>query len=261
MSEMFITEDILKTDNVRHGFFGRAGGISRGIYNSLNCGVGSGDDAAAVRENRGRVAESIGARAESFVTLHQVHSADCVRVTKPWGPDERPKADALVTDVPGLAIAVLTADCTPVLFSGRRADGSPVVGAAHAGWGGAVGGVLESTVAMMADMGVPRGQIRAAIGPCIGPDSYEVKADFRLKFVEQDPENATFFIPAARAGHLMFDLPSYVRRRLKLAGVGLVDGRGIDTCFNEEDYFSYRRSTHRVEPDYGRQASVIAIAA
>lgn len=258
---MFITEDILKTDGVRHGFFGRTGGVSRGIYNSLNCGLGSGDDPAAVRENRGRVAENLGAAADALVTLHQVHSPDCVRVTEAWAPEDRPKADALVTDVPGMVIGVLTADCGPVLFSGRRADGTPVIGAAHAGWGGAIGGVLEATVAAMTAMGVAPGGIRAAVGPCIGPDSYEVKDDFRLRFVEQDKENAAFFIPATRVGHLMFDLPSYIRRRLKLAGVGLVDGRGIDTCFNEEDYFSYRRSTHRVEPDYGRQVSAIVIAA
>lgn len=260
MSDLFVTDNILKVDNIRHGFFGRGGGASRGIYDSLNCGLGSGDDPAAVNENRGRVAESIGVMADKLVTLHQVHSPDCVRVTKPWSMEDRPKADALVTDVPGIAIAVLTADCAPVLFAGRKADGSPVVGAAHAGWGGAIGGVLEATVKAMADMGVDPANIRAAIGPCIGPDSYEVKTDFRVKFIEQDPENVAFFVPATREGHLMFDLPAYVRRRLKLAGVGHVGGKGIDTCFNEEDYFSYRRSTHRAEPDYGRQASVIAIA-
>lgn len=260
MSDIFVTDDVLDAGHIRHGFFGRVGGKSRGIYDSLNCGLGSGDDPAAVNENRGRVAENIGVKAEKLVTLHQVHSADCVRVTAPWKPEDRPKADALVTDVPGIAIAVLTADCAPVLFAGRKADGSPVVGAAHAGWGGAIGGVLEATVKAMADMGADPAQIRAAIGPCIGPDSYEVGVDFRTRFLAQDAENAEFFVPATREGHLMFDLPAYVRRRLKLAGVGFVGGRGIDTCFNEEDYFSYRRSTHRAEPDYGRQASVIAIA-
>jgi YfiH family protein len=261
MSELYYGDDILSDDAVRHGFFGRGGGVSRGIYSSLNCGIGSGDDPAAVRENRRRVAAAMGAAPENFVTLHQVHSALCVTVTKPWGMEQRPQADALVTDVPGLAIGVLTADCAPVLFRGRAADGRTVIGAAHAGWGGAVKGVLEATVAAMGAQGVAPGDLRAAIGPCIGPDSYEVGEAFRAPFIAQDAANAEFFSPATRPGHEMFDLPAYAARRLRAAGVTHVACRGIDTFFNEEDYFSYRRSTHRTEPDYGRQVAVIAIKA
>lgn len=261
MNDLYIQDDKLKQDDIVHGFFGRNGGASRGIYSSLNCGIGSGDEPGAVRENRGRVAESLRMGAENLVTLHQVHSADCVVLRAPWALDDRPQADAMVTDVPGLAMGVLTADCGPVLFYGAKADGAPVVGAAHAGWGGAVRGVLEATVKAMLAQGARAETLRAAVGPCIGPESYEVSDGFKAPFMAQDEENAVFFAPATRAGHLMFDLPGYIRRRLMLAGVGVVGCRGVDTCFNEEDYFSYRRSTHRAEPDYGRQISVIGIKA
>lgn len=251
---MFIRHEILDGAGVRHGFFGRGGGVSGGVYQSLNCGLGSGDDAACVRENRARVAQALGAG--RLVTLHQVHSAECVVVRERWEDEARPRADALVTDVPGLMIGVLTADCAPVLLRGTKADGGAVVGAAHAGWGGAVHGVLEAAVARMEGLGAEG--IRAVVGPCIGPESYEVRKDFTGPFLAQDAGNGRFFAEGARAGHLMFDLPGYVARRLRLLDVE-VAVTGVDTYAREEEYFSFRRATHRKEPDYGRQLSVIVI--
>jgi len=257
----FIEErDFLKADALaRHGFFGRNGGVSTGIYSSLNAGIGSDDQPDAVRQNRARIAAAIGVSAQNLLTLHQIHSADCVTVTEAWDFPERPRADAMVSNVQGLALGILTADCAPVLFYGEDQDGAPVIGAAHAGWGGALKGVLENTVEAMGALNVPVGHIRAVIGPCIGPESYEVSDDFSTAFLAQDAANSNFFTPARRSGHLMFDLPGYCAYRLALAGVPQVFVKGIDTCFNEEDYYSYRRATHRQEPDYGRQVSVITI--
>lgn len=260
MAKLFIEDPALQAHGgIRHGFCGRLGGVSKGIYNSLNCGIGSGDDGIAVRENRGRIAEELGVPAANFLSLHQIHSPTCVTVTAPWDPEARPQADAMVTDRAGIALAILTADCGPVLFAGKKPDGSPVVGAAHAGWGGALKGVCEATIRAMSDLGAAPETVTAVLGPCIGPESYEVGPEFKGPFLSQDAANDEFFVPSARAGHFMFDLPSYVKHRLTLAGVGGVAGRGIDTYFNEEDYFSYRRATHRKEPDYGRQSSVVAI--
>jgi YfiH family protein len=260
MAGLFIEDDHLRLPGIRHGFCGRSGGVSKGIYSSLNCGIGSGDEAAAVTENRGRIAEELRVAPGRFLSLHQVHSATCVTVTEPWALDARPQADAMVTDRPGIALAILTADCGPVLFAGRTVDGRPVIGAAHAGWGGAVRGVCEATVTAMGALGAAPETVTAVLGPCIGPESYEVGPEFKAPFLTQDAGNDEFFAAAAREGHFMFDLPAYIRRRLALAGVGSIGGHGIDTYFNEEDYFSYRRATHRKEPNYGRQASVIAIA-
>jgi YfiH family protein len=246
---------VLPGKSVTHGFFGRQGGVSSGLYNSLNCGVGTQDDPANVQENRARVLASVGGNA--LVTLKQVHSATCLYTDAAFA--HRPEADAVVTDVPGLAIGVLTADCGPVLFYGETAEGKPVIGAAHAGWGGALKGVLESTVKTMLGRGARIETISASLGPCIGQKSYEVQNDFALPFLEQDPANEHFFKAARREGHLMFDLPGYIASRLAQAGVQHVSITGIDTYSAEEDYFSYRRTTHRAEKDYGRQVSVIAI--
>lgn len=251
------------TDNetapVFHAFFGRAGGVSGDIYASLNCGVGSADEPERVTENRRRIAASTGVAPENFLTLHQIHSDKCVTVKEIWDMKDRPQADAFVTDVPGIALGILTADCAPVLFYGENAKGKPVVGAAHAGWGGALKGVLESTVKAMNALGAESAKIRACIGPCIGRASYEVTEEFSAPFLEQDEANEKFFAAGKRPSHLMFDLAGYCASRLAGAGLRQVFIKDLDTYFNEEDFFSYRRSTHRQEKDYGRQASVICI--
>lgn len=256
---MFLTDHIFDDEAIGHGFFGKQGGVSRGIYDSLNCGIGSQDEPEAVRENRRLVAKELGVRREWLLTLRQVHSNVCVDVNNLW-EGVGPEADAMVTDQPGFMLGVLTADCAPVLMSGRTAGGKPVIGAAHAGWKGALGGVLESTVKAMAAKGVAPEKIHAAIGPCIGLESYEVTADFCLPFVDHNEGSAAFFFPRKQnPDKFLFDLAGYCAWRLKGAGVHHVSVKGIDTCFNEEDYFSFRRATHRGEPDYGRQASVIVI--
>lgn len=247
--------------SIKHGFFGRRGGVSSGLYNSLNCGAGSDDDALSVQENRRLVSSQLIENTEDIQTVWQIHSKECVAIDTPFdAADERPKADALVTDRPGLVIGVLTADCGPVLFAGSKDDGSPVVGAAHAGWGGALKGVCEETVKVMIDKGATLESITAVIGPCIAPKSYEVSVGFEEPFLQQDEVNEHFFKPASKEGHLMFDLPGYIASRLALVGVKNVVISGIDTFSEEERFFSYRRTTHRKEPDYGRQVSAIAIA-
>lgn len=247
-------------NKIQHGFFGRQGGVSDGLYKSLNCGVGSDDDPKAVAENRKRVAEHFNAEPENLITVWQVHSPDCIYVKKPVGiGNDRPKADAMVTDQAGLVLGVLTADCGPILFAGEKADGSPVIGGAHAGWGGAVGGVLESTVEKMIETGATPESLRAAIGPCIGPKSYEVSIGFEKPFLECNPEDEHFFREARKEGHLMFDLPGYIASRLAAAGVKQVTITGHDTFADEERFFSYRRTTHAKESDYGRQISAISI--
>lgn len=241
---------------VRYGFFGRQGGVSEGLYNSLNCGAGSDDGVLQVVENKESVREEIGA--SHLVTLHQVHSKRCVVVDAPID-GAPPEADAMVTDKAGIALGVLTADCAPVLFYGEKADGAPVVGAAHAGWGGAFRGVLGETVAQMTALGAEVLSIRAAVGPCIAQSSYEVSDAFAVPFVEEDEANERFFVAGEKDGHLMFDLPAYCGFKLSKAGVMQVSMQGMDTYAQEDRFFSYRRATHRDEPDYGRQISVIAI--
>lgn len=244
-------------DGVFHGFFSRRGGESEGIYESLNCGSGSNDDPQAVKGNREIVASMIGCDAQKLLSLHQIHSAECVVVEKAWS--ERPQADAMVTDKAGFALGVLTADCGPVLFHGVKASGDPVVGAAHAGWGGALKGVLEATVARMKELGADSESIKACVGPCIGQASYEVGGDFAKPFIEEDETAERFFKSGKRAGHLMFDLPGYCAFRLARAGLKHVYIKDLDTYSHEQDFFSYRRTTHRNEKDYGRQISVIMI--
>jgi YfiH family protein len=246
---------------IRHGFFGRRGGVSTGLYSSLNCGNGSDDDQAAITQNRRIVAEQMGCVPEKLLSLYQIHSAECLIVREPWAVDQRPQADGMVTDVAGLALGILTADCGPVLFHGTKADGSPVIGAAHAGWGGALKGILGSTVQMMEALGAELESIRAAIGPCIGQSSYEVRDEFAEAFLKEDLDNDRFFMAGRREGHLMFDLAGYCALKLAMAGVGNVFIQDVDTCADEDGCFSYRRKTHRGEQDYGRQISVIMIKA
>jgi YfiH family protein len=243
-------------EGVRHGFFGRAGGASGGIYGGLNCGVGSSDNPADVKANRDAVAALMGVEGASVLSLYQVHGDVCLKVKEPH--KDRPQADAQVTDVPGLAISILTADCAPVLFYGKN-DKGPVIGAAHAGWKGALGGVLDSTVYAMEEYGVKAKDIRAAIGPCISKRSYEVGQDFAAPFLDEDPENERFFMSGVGEGKLMFDLPGYCAARLYNCGLTNVVLTGVDTYSREQDYFSFRRATHRKEPDYGRQISLIVI--
>ncbi len=242
---------------VRHAFFSREGGVSDGLYASLNCGPGSRDAPAAVRENRRRAMAQLDLPGAALVTLHQVHSAEVVAVDAPWEIGQGPRADGLVTARPGLALGVLAADCAPVLLADATAG---VVGACHSGWKGALGGVLEATVAAMRRLGAEAERIQAGIGPCIAQRSYEVGADFAAPFLAQDPENAQFFCPSAsRADKAHFDLKGYVARRLTLAGVGRVQVLPCDTCAEPHRFFSYRRATWSGEPDYGRQLSAIAL--
>lgn len=237
-----------------HGFLGRTGGVSTGAAASLNVGLGSGDDEAAIAENRRRAAEAIAPGAR-LVGLYQVHSARCVTVTDPWDDAHRPEADALVTDRPGLLLGVLTADCAPVLFADRAAG---VIGAAHAGWKGALGGVTDATVEAMVALGARPERIVAAIGPCIAQPSYEVDEGFRVRFLAADAASAAHFGPG-RPGHWQFDLPGYLARRLLHAGIGTVEQLGLDTYSQEGRYFSFRRATHRREASYGRQISAISL--
>lgn len=239
-----------------HGFLGRRGGISTGIHSGLNVGIGSDDEREAVLENRRRATEAVLPRA-TLVTMHQVHSPDVVTVTGPIPLDARPPADAMVTDRPGLLLGILTADCAPVLLSDAAAG---IVGAAHAGWKGAIGGVTDRTIAAMEALGADRSRICAAIGPCIARASYEVDAGFAQRFQEQDPENERFF-SAGRPDHFQFDLEGYVAARLAAAGIGRVEMLGLDTYPDAARFYSFRRATHRGEPGYGRQISLIGLPA
>ena len=243
-----------------YGFYGRNGGVSEGIYKSLNCGPGSGDVPEAVTENKRRVAVDLNVSDGQISTLSQCHSDRCLIIEQHVAEgDLRPKADALVTDVPGLAFGALSADCGPVLMIGKKQNGAPVIGAAHAGWGGALGGVLESTVDKMLQVGATFESIRACLGPCLGPKSFEVSQGFERPFIIRHEESEKFFTPARREGHLMFDMPGYIAMRLAVAGLREIYLTDVDTYKNEADYFSYRRATHRAEPDYGRQISAIVI--
>jgi YfiH family protein len=244
---------------VMHGFFGRQGGVSHGIYDSLNCGSGSNDDPISVQKNRSLVAQHFGQSLENLVSVWQVHSPDCLYVDAPFKGD-KPQADAMVTDKTGLVLGVLTADCGPVLFAGEKTDGASVVGAAHSGWGGALKGVNEATVQKMLDCGAQLETIRAAIGPCIGVASYEVSEGYEKPFLERDIEDERFFKSARKEGHLMFDMAGYIANRLAQIGVKQVTITGQDTFALKEDYFSYRRATHENAADYGRQISAIMIS-
>jgi YfiH family protein len=242
---------------IRHAFFTREGGVSDGVYDSLNGGLGSNDEPARVAENRRRMAQQLGVAPSHLLSVHQIHSPDAVVATGPWHGPVRPKADAIVTRNEGLAIGITTADCGPILFVDPKAR---VIGAAHAGWKGALTGVLESTIDAMEKLGADRSGMVAAIGPLIRQPSYEVGHEFVERFIEADAENALFFLPAERNGHAMFDLAGFIRMRLENAGVLMIDDLGIDT-YADERFYSYRRSVHRKEPDYGRLVHAIALEA
>jgi len=242
-------------DGIAHGFLGRRGGVSTGITAGLDLGRrGQVEMGPELAENRRRAVAAVLPGAE-LVTLYQVHSAECVTLDRPWDDSARPHADAMVTDRPGYALGILTADCAPVLLADRDAG---VVGAAHAGWKGAIGGVTDATVAAMERLGADRDRIIAAIGPCIGRASYEVDAAFERRFEEHDPENERFFA-AGREGHAQFDLEGYVAHRLAAAGVRTVEMMGLDTYADADRFYSFRRATHLGEPDYGRQISIIGL--
>lgn len=251
-----MTVEVIRADvlaGVPHGFLGRRGGVSTGIHAGLNVGLGSDDDRDAIHENRRRAVEAVKPGAK-LAAVHQVHSAIAV-VADAFANDARPHADALVTDRPDLLLGVLAADCVPILFADVEAG---VVGAAHSGWKGAIGGVSLATVEAMEQLGADRARIAAAVGPCIGRASYEVDDGFLARFVADDPENERFFL-AGRPGHHQFDIEAYVVSRLAAAGVRRIEALGLDTYPAEDRFFSYRRATHRGEPGYGRQISLIGL--
>ena len=239
---------------VEHGFLGRRGGVSEGVVAGLNAGLGSGDDFAALEQNRALAVAAVLPGA-ALVSVYQVHSAECVTVDEPWLDDRRPQADALVTGQPGLLLSVVTADCAPVLLADRAAR---VVGAAHAGWKGALAGVTDQTIAAMEALGARRNRIVAAVGPCIAQASYEVDQDFVARFCAEDPDNRRFFAEGT-PGHAQFDLEGYVAAQLELAGVAQVGRLGLDTYPDPARFYSFRRATHLGEPDYGRQISLIGL--
>jgi YfiH family protein len=241
-------------EGIPHGFLGRRGGVSTGVHASLNVGTGSTDDPATIAENRRRATDAVLPGA-MLATVYQVHSPDAVAVIAPFEERLRPHADAIVTDRPGLAIGILTADCTPVLLADREAG---VVGAAHAGWKGALGGVTDSAISLMESLGAKRERIAAAIGPCIARASYEVDDGFLRRFAEADPANERFFA-GGKPGHHQFDLEAYVAHRLAAAGLTRIEALGEDTYTQPDRFYSFRRATHRAEPDYGRQVSIIGL--
>jgi len=245
----------LASKRIAHGFFGRKGGVSHGIFASLNCGPGSGDARAAVIENRRRAADTLKAGSR-LLTLHQIHSANAATVTAPWNLGEGPQADAMVTRERNLALGILTADCAPVLLADTEAG---VIGAAHAGWRGALAGVTDSSIAAMEAIGAKRNRIATAIGPCISKVNYEVAFEFRDRFVAADSRNIGYFAAGDRADHFRFDLEGYVEMRLNEAGVASIVRCSACTYAHEDDFFSFRRATHCGETDYGRQVSAIVL--
>jgi YfiH family protein len=253
-----ITLDLFDHDaGVRHAFFTRQGGVSGGLFESLNCGFGSGDAAETVARNRAIATERLGLSPDRLVTCYQVHGTAVVTVEKPWPSDAAPRADGLVARVSGIALGILTADCAPILFADVVAN---VIGAAHGGWRGALGGIIEATLDRMEALGAKRARIRAGIGPCIAQRSYEVGPGFPLPFLSDDPASAAYFAPAVRTGYFLFDLPGYIERRLSRAGIAVIDRAAHDTVAEDTDFFSYRRSCLRGEPVYGRALSAIALS-
>ena len=244
--------------DIRHGFFTRTGGVSQGVYASLNGGVGSNDAPEQVAENRARMAQALGVAPERFLTPYQIHSPDVVVADHPWTAETRPRADAIVTREPGLAIGVSTADCGPLLFADANAR---VIGAAHAGWRGALTGVIDGTIAAMEKLGADRASIAVTLGPTISQPNYEVGAEFVERFLAADADNARFFKDSIRADHAMFDLNGYIVARIKRAGVVKFEDLGLCTYADPQRFYSFRRATHLSEPDYGRHINAIALGA
>jgi len=247
----------LQSPGIVHGFFTREDGVSQGLYASLNGGLGSSDDPAAVVENRARMAIFLGIEPSKLLSLYQIHSADCVTVTDAWSLNQRPRADAMVTNSPGIALGIGTADCGPLLFADLDAG---VIGAAHAGWKGAFYGVIESTIEAMEKLGAIRSRIVAVLGPTISQSAYEVGPEFRATFLETDAQSQHFFTPANESGKCHFDLPAYIVDRLTKARVGTIENLALCTYADETRFFSYRRATHRKEADYGRLIAAIALS-
>jgi polyphenol oxidase len=252
----FLQAASLTRAGLRHAFFTRQGGVSTGIYASLNGGVGSRDAPAAVAENRARMAGVVGVKPERFLVPFQIHSAEAVVVSTPWPADARPRVDGIVTATPGLALGVTGADCGMILFADTRAG---VIGAAHAGWGGALNGVLEATLVAMEKTGARRADTLTALGPMIGPQSYEVGPEYRARFLAASAEHTRFFTRSVKPEHFMFDLPGFIEMRLERAGVAGFENLGLDTYADDTRFFSYRRSVHRKEADYGRLVAALAL--
>ncbi len=254
---MIIEAQSLSLKNIRHGFFTRHGGVSSGLYASLNGGIGSRDSATDVAENRARMAAALGVEPQSLLTAYQIHSPQAVVVEAAWTSDERPRADGIVTRTPGLAIGVTTADCGPILLADPAAG---VIGAAHAGWRGALTGIVEATVGVMEQFGAERRRIHAALGPMIRQRNYEVGPELVARFVAEDSDSRRFFVPAPREGHALFDLAGYIAMRLARSGVRQFEDLGLCTYADPARFFSFRRSTHQAEADYGRHVNAIALA-
>ena len=246
----------LQLQGIAHGFFTREGGVSQGVYQSLNGGLGSSDDQKAVIENRSRMARSLGVNDTHFVSLYQIHSANCVKVNEPWSLNQRPHADAMVTTQKGLALGIGTADCGPLLFADPHAG---VIGAAHAGWKGALHGVIESTVSAMEELGASRANIHVALGPTISQSAYEVGSEFRETFFSTDKNSDRFFTTQDENGKCHFDLPGYIVNRLKKSNVKTIENLALCTYADEQRFFSFRRTTHRNEAEYGRLIAAIAL--
>jgi len=253
---MITVDSFARFPAIRHGFFTREGGVSSGVLSSLNCGYGASDTAVNVAENRHRAMAKIGSRGDLLNTVYQTHSADVVVADTIWDINDRPKADAIVTTRKNLVIGILTADCTPVLFADPE---NGVIGAAHAGWRGALAGVLQNCVTEMEKQGASRNRISAVIGPCIHQTSYEVGAEFRQVFVDADSDNGQFFSASQRDGHFQFDLPGYVNLQLALLGLHHIEDVGMDTYSDAQRFYSFRRTTHLGEMDYGRGLSAIVL--
>ena len=253
---MLQAASLAKLARIRHGFFTRTGGVSQGLYASLNGGVGSDDAPDKVKENRARIASMLGVSPDRLLTLYQVHSPEVVVAERTWTLDNRPRADAVVTATPSLAIGVSTADCGPLLFADNQAG---VIGAAHAGWRGAFTGVIEATVAAMEKLGAERRRITAALGPTISQPNYEVGPEFVTRFISADAANARFFKSSERTAHALFDLNGFIAARVQHAGIVNYENLGLCTYAEPERFYSYRRSTHQGEPDYGRHINAIAL--
>lgn len=251
-----VLSSALTEAGIRHAFFTREGGVSEGIYAGLNGGIGSADDPALVAENRGRMADYLGVPRTHLLSLYQIHSPKVLVVEEPWGAQERPQADAMVTTKPGFAIGVGAADCGPILFADPEAK---VIGAAHSGWKGAIGGVLEATLDAMENLGAHRARTIVALGPMLSQQNYEVGPEFEAQFLGADPANARFFRSGNRAGYPHFDLPGYIVHRLQTARAGRIENLGLCTYADEARFYSYRRKTHRNEPDYGRLIAAIRL--